>query len=77
MQICPPLTKSQCKVSDTQVVVRPVGLLYGEDGTFPNPSCYFYYRDMFKSLHFQSLALENESSVKDSVLGMFCHADSI
>ena len=32
---------------------------------------------MFKSLHFQSLALENESSVKDSVLGMFCHADSI
>ena len=28
MQICAPLTKSQCKVSDTQVTVRPVGLLF-------------------------------------------------
>ena len=27
MQICTPLTRSQCKVSDTQVIVRPVGLL--------------------------------------------------
>ena len=28
MQICAPLTRSQCKVSDTQVTVRPVGLLF-------------------------------------------------
>ena len=28
MQMCAPLTKSQCKVSDTQVTVRPVGLLF-------------------------------------------------
>ena len=28
MQICTPLTRSQCKVSDTQVKVRPVGLLF-------------------------------------------------
>ena len=27
MQICAPLTRSQCKVSDTQVTVRPVGRL--------------------------------------------------
>ena len=28
MQICAPLTRSHCKVSDTQVTVRPVGLLF-------------------------------------------------
>ena len=28
MQICAPLTRSQCKVSDIQVTVRPVGLLF-------------------------------------------------
>ena len=28
MQICAPLTRSQCKVSDTQVTIRPVGLLF-------------------------------------------------
>ena len=28
MQTCAPLTRSQCKVSDTQVTIRPVGLLY-------------------------------------------------
>ena len=27
MQICTPLTISQCKVSDTQVTVRPEGLM--------------------------------------------------
>ena len=30
MQICAPLTRSQCKVSDTQVTIRPVGLLFIE-----------------------------------------------
>ena len=29
MHICAPLTRSQCKVSDTQGTVRPVGLLLG------------------------------------------------
>ena len=28
MQICAPLTRSQCKISETQVTVRPVGLLF-------------------------------------------------
>ena len=32
MQIRAPLTKSQCKVSDTQVTVRPVGLLFWKTG---------------------------------------------
>ena len=45
MQICAPLTRSQCEVSDTPVTVRPVGLLLQEMLIW---SFYIIYLNLFK-----------------------------